>query len=580
MEGNTRNETRGKDANAEIDALLRQGVDPKTALSKVAGKHINFSAIAEADAAFAEKWRKMKKRVEKFKQYLRNKYISDAYGRVSEYDQMPVNKLMQKARKFALKKGYTDAEATAFVNMVVRDRTDIKPFVDYETPNTQMGRLFNFSLEQRIAAGLNASPQELEVVQSIINLYHENMNLCQEVTRQSLMYKDCAPEAITGTYEFKKDDTALAIHPVIAALFIPRVRYLDEHMLIASIARIVYHKQNNLHLNNQPDMELYWDLVTDPQDVACINTQDSPLSDLLVRAQVQVALWKVVKELRQGRYYTPASNEFMRVLGSCRTNVFDQAEFGYVFDEGTILRRLLGAFSLRPTLVSIAPVVNAVYGYTQVAPMNRITTVPILNLRLPYAMNRSNISVSLNDAFQQREFFIENKNLVPRNKSVVYSRDVIFVYVNRRFQTINYAKIIAPYQFQALPVTASGFERINDINVSFRTTIPIAGENFNLKTVVCVDRSKTNPDIIVGCSTCITCVDNQTQEPYHLLYDPLGAQFKQVDTSSSGRYKSQEPITFLAPSGTDISFQTRAAKRGTIFMYVKEGAQDSARNVF
>merc|ERR1711933_111855 len=111
----------------------------------------------------------------------------------------------------------------------------------------------------------------------------------------------------------------------------------------------------------------------------------------------------------------------------------------YIKDEGTILRRLLGAFSMRPTIVVTTPLYNVMSPNSFVSPNNisKVTTIPMITIRLPLNTQGSDLAIHLSHARNQAQWYIENKTFVPKSQSILFTRDILFFYVARRYQTIN-----------------------------------------------------------------------------------------------------------------------------------------------
>jgi len=264
----------------------------------------------------------------------------------------------------------------------------------------------------------------------------------------------------------------------------------------------------------------------------------------------------------------------------CKNNLFNDAEMANVRDEGTVLRKIFGAFSLRPTFISMSSMTTGLMsGNYNLGPMSvaQLTCIPIVNLRLPVSYRNNNAIVMLNSALEQYNFFIENKTFTPKVSSIIYSRDIIVFYANRRFQSINFGSINTPFNFTSLPATHSAFESINDISVNYDDEITIGDDLFFLRSVVFVDRSLMNKDLITGCSTGIIIRRDYSvgrTQPLCLCYDPIGAGFKFED--QNGQFQRNSPI-YEIPSispfndeNSPESFRRRAANRGTIYIYVKD----------
>src|SRR6185312_16328007 len=110
-----------------------------------------------------------------------------------------------------------------------------------------------------------------------------------------------------------------------------------------------------------------------------------PFNDLLNRCNVQTKLWEAVLNLRQGKYYTNDLSSFILAIDNCRNSVFDAADLAYVKDEGTIMRKLMSAFSIRPTIVSTAPLYGISSATSNIASLaaTHITTISMITMRIP-----------------------------------------------------------------------------------------------------------------------------------------------------------------------------------------------------
>jgi hypothetical protein len=429
----------------------------------------------------------------------------------------------------------------------------------------------------------------MSVVEQIVAKYGESKSLHAQVLLQSLTYPDCAPEALTGKFNADKQNPYSYVHPIVAALFLPRIKLLDEHMIMSNIGYIVKQKANELPVNTMPDFNLYWSMVTDPNDVACTTT--NPVVDLKNRYELQCQLWDAVFHLRQGQYYyhhdMNGLGKFMAAIENCKNVIHDAPDLTYVKDEGTILRRLLSAFSLYPTYVSVNRLWGLLsgtqFGYPA-APLEssgfgNITRVPMVTLRLPLNIHGNATPVSLADALTQPQWFVENKVIVPKSMSIVHSSDVIFFYVGRRYQTVNIARLALPYNFTNLPMTVTGWESLNEHPVNAPPSIPIGHDLFQLRSVVLVEKSSSfeGKPIIVGSSAMVVCPCDPESGVYEetcVLYDPQTAGLM-YRTGSNPGYKRESPIKLIPAEQpfngrNDIpSFSQRARCRGTIFMYQK-----------
>jgi hypothetical protein len=494
---------------------------------------------------------------------------------LTRYNTLSLKELMLKIRKYIVKKKIPNCVFDYFLKMVLSEQQSNENFEMYDFKKSEMNKLLGHDISRVNPPQLNFNQKDLPILQNIITLFKSKKILHQNVILQSLEHTDCSAVSVSGKYDYKKDDMYNSIHPVIAALFIPKIDYLDEHMLMGSISNIVYQRYRNKPINTKPDYELFMDLLLDPNQMACSDDMYNPMNDLLKRAVFQAELWECVKNLRNGIYYN-RNNNFNDAFDSCCSLQYDTADLMFMKDEGTFLRKLLNVFSLRPTVVNIVPYIHnsfsGNYAYNQLN-VSKVTTIPIINLRLPSVNFNNSIQINLSDSLRHPEWFIESGSLVHKSKEVMYSRDVVFFYVNRRHKQINFAKIVAPYSFNSLPTTISGYDTMNDRHVHADLRMSIGIQYFKLKSVVALEKSTTVNDLIIGCNA-LLLPENTVNNPdvVYWLYSPQTAGIKFKDTF--GHIDSNEPITEIFPKSpfnpNELASETVIFNRGTIYVYVKE----------
>ena len=347
-------------------------------------------------------------------------------------------------------------------------------------------------------------------------------------------------------------------------------------MLKASISNIVQKRYEGSHLETQPDYELYFDISTDPSEVACnvdynyiMNGKTKPINDLLARVNVQVKLWEAVLNLRQGKYYTNDLSSFITAIDTCRNSVFDAADFAYIKDEGTILRKLFSAFSIRPIIVCTAPVMGIT---TTSSPLSNlatthITTIPMLSYRVTPMNGKRKTSYNLNHALHQRQLYIHKRQLTVKTQQVMYCRDVFVFYVHRRFQAVNLAKLARPYELLKLPVTVNSYEKLHIAKVDFPYSLNINQiQRFDIKSIVVVEQSPTEGNFIIGCSALIKGGNAASNSNSVLYYNPL-------DISSNDVNKIR-PLSYTdlrIPNSTGGDFYSIGSTNGTLFIYSSSG---------
>ena len=258
----------------------------------------------------------------------------------------------------------------------------------------------------------------------------------------------------------------------------------------------------------------------------------------------------------------------------CKLNKQDNPDLVYGRYDGTVLKRLLSAFSFRPTVVATTPVYNVVATnpYQQnVRPV--VTGVAMINLRLQPSIN-DNTPISLSDSLEQQQFFLENGALVPRHTSLIWSRGVLFFFVDRRSNIIRFNDM-QPFNVERLPLAVSGFERLNDRHVDYPESFPIRGDVYQLRSVVVAEVNRHVPEknLIVGSSAIFMLHADPARgimSREYFMYDPVGVA-DAVPNQATGILENRPPVSMLAGtpglSTPGNSFVEMARERGIIFMY-------------
>lgn len=529
---------------------------------KLRSKYDNEDLVDQIQALYLEKHQKIVKRAKKFAKLIREKYSNQNY---------PFHVLLEKAQKFKKKHGLNDEEFAEFKRIYEQELVGTGS-PEVVLPTTNMGKVLGSMSFDTHGAKFNVSDSDYKHLQEILKITAQTKPLHAQVMLQSIQYKDCDYEAVTGEY---KRELGMRpgehIHPVIAALFFPKIQNVEEHFLYANMGAIVKARYQEEALTTKPDYELFYALVTDPNDVVCNNT--SPIVDLLNRVNVQHQLWNSVLHLRNGQYYGVQHREFVNAVDICRLNKYDNPDLIYGRQDGTVIKRLLSCFSYRPTVVATSPV----YQMFSTNPYHQtirptVTTVPMINLRLPVNLS-GNGAVDLNDALSQHQFFLEGNVVVPKHTDLIYSRQVLIFYVDRRAHIMR-IQGHNPFNINSMPQALAGFERLNDRQVNYTPTIPIRGDQYNLRSVVVSEVNKETPgqNIVIGSSTIVMIHADITQnrpDVQYFHYDPMGVvEFR--NTGIAGQPYNQ-PVTQIhgAPGlgQPGMSFREMAQERGTIFVY-------------
>jgi hypothetical protein len=561
-----------EDIEREASKLLRKNLENRKStdvlLSELRSKYKDEDIVEAIRSKYVDKLRKVRKLAEKISEKL-----------VSKYPNLSIKEYVTKIAEYKKKYNFDDSEMQNILQIIFKNKSVIQNSEFLEIGQNEMGKALGFQMATyNYGSKMTVRPDEMEQLQSILQLHAVTRELHHQIMLQSMLYEDVSLAAVNGRANKEKTNIFSYVHPVVAALFMPKIKFLDEHMLIASISSIIAKRYEGSHLETQPEYELYVDIATDPSEVACnvdtnflFNNKTKPIGDLLARVNVQVKLWEAVLNLRQGKYYTNDLSSFIGAIDSCRNSIFDAADFAYIKDEGTILRKLFNAFSIRPIIVCTAPI----YGLTNSAPplanlaTTHITTIPLISYRVTPTDTRMKTNThNLQEALEQRQLYIHKRQITVKTQQVMYCREILTFYVHRRFQAVNLARLAKPYQLMSLPVTVSAYEKLHIADVDFPMSIPIGGiQRFGIKSIVAVELSPTDNQLIIGCSALIrtnaTSVNNSNVA---IRYNPLDLMNSSPTTI--------EPVKWIFIKNPNTSmnndFYSIGKSRGTLFIYKLE----------
>ena len=495
----------GTSVAGEVQRLFRQGDQVDTTLLLSLRQKYGDEELADrVRDAFVERHSMVIRNAKKFAQAVRNKYVSS---------NIPYHQILMKAQLHARKHGLSQAEFAEFQRMYEQELAGTSRANEVVLPlNTMIKVLGNLSGTDGRSSGFSISENDYRNVQSILRLYEESRQLHSQVVIQNLGYDDnkFRQVVVNGTLSKARHNPGEHVHPVVAALFGPAIPVVQSHFIYSNLAGIVSNLYNRKPLRTRPDYELYYNLITDPNDIVCDSR--SPVLDLLQRANLQNHLWNAVLHLRNGQHYNSSFREFMSAVDVCRLNKHDSPDLVYGRHDGTVFKRLINSFSFRPTVVATIPV-NAVFANNPYAQNVRptITNIPMINVRLlqfqtadPVRLNAVGAPVappanlSLNDAVNQVQTFIEGNMLVNRVTNVISSRQVLFFYVDRRAHVLNVG--MRHFNLNNLPKSVAGLERTNTKEINVPATIHcgsdatkndggnwVDGTEYYLRSAVCVD---------------------------------------------------------------------------------------------
>jgi len=569
----------------EVSRLLRDDAHQisQSAMYKLREKYDDESLLDLIQDAFVEKSKSIRKKARKFARQINNKYGSQNF---------PLHILLRKALKQKKKMGLSDAEFEEFRRIYEQELTGTVPRsqnVSLSVPFTRMSQTLGQG-KVDINDGMRLKDSDYGVLQNILATGAAKKASHAHVVLQSISYNDLAHEAMSGKFVNAKHNPYCHVHPIVAALFLPKIDLFENNMLIANLANIVKARYNKEPLLSKNDLDLFYNLISDPTDVVC--SSESPVHDLHNRVNLQCTLWDSVVALRNGRYYDCSNQNFLASIDNCRRNTKDQPDLLYHNDEGSAMLRLLGAFSLRPTIVATTPLynnVNVMHNRQNIV-VPRVASLPMVTLRInPQTAQNKSHQYKLSDALNMSQWYVEDGIVVPRNQSIIYSKGALIFHVPRRAHTLNITKLIEPYSFTKLPgTTIGGFERINDRRVDYNHVEKIDSCEYKLRSVVILNINKSiaknnGPRLVTGSSTVLTKhLTGGIQE--HYWYNPSGAAVS-YNSNNNNSWNQNNPVTHIRNYNTlgnlrEGEYQ-KCSTRGTIFIYAqtRDVSLDTMKNI-
>ena len=592
---------KGGSAEGEVQALLRKnGKITNEDFMRLRSSYNDDQLVNKIQDLYIEKQSNLLKKAKKFADLIREKYAQS---------QTPFHVLLEKAHKYKVKYGLTDAEFAEFQRIYEQELVGIKS-VEVVQPSTNIQKVLGGVSLDYHGSAMKMSGDDSKHAQELIAYNAATKSLHAQVLLQALKYKDCDLEALTGVYDRNLMRINDHVHPVVVALFLPKIKIVENHFLYSNISSIVKARLSGEKIVSLPDYELFYALTTDPNDVVC--DSKSTILDLLNRAKLQAQLWNCVLHLRSGQYYQPSFKDFIASVDLCRLNKQDTPDFVYGRFDGVVIKRLVSAFSFRPTVVSTLPyMVNPIATNPYAMNMRpQVTAVPMINMRIPPKLSGSS-AVDLSTATQQVQFFIENGQIIPKQTDLIWSRGVLMFYIDRRATSIKINDQLSQFSMTKLPQPIAGFEKLNNAPVTFEKAMQIRDEVYILKSVVFsevnVDERGDETDVVIGSSAIVLREAQEGSEKaltagtptpkgeallaaakvhaattVPIIYDPYSPVL--VNNTGNGRGPMHKLNTSDATETSTVdvkntSFPYLCRHRGTIFVYKSVSQKDDEMEI-
>ncbi len=574
----------GSTVDMEVANLFKLNKNQFTnALLALRQRYNDEDLVNKIQDVFMQRHSSIVKSAKKFAMAVREKYAQQ---------NIPFHQLLMKARAHAKKHHLSEAEFAEFQRIYEQELAGSNSG-EVVIPMTSIMKVLG-NITTGAEGYFKVDEADYRNLQEILKLNDASRPLHAQVLLQAIQYIGTEDQFLQSVmFEKTLQNPGDHVHPVVAALFLPKIKVVDEHFLYSNMSGIIKARYNHTPLTTRPDYELLYNLVTDPNDVVC-DTR-TPVGDLLHRCNLQNQLWNSVLHLRNGQYFNPSLREFMSSVDVCRLNKYDNPDLVYGRHDGTIIKRLFSAFSFRPTVVATLPVAS-LFAYNPYSQNLRptVTSIPMINVRLSnfgavatqaaaaqgWARPVSN---ALSSALSQTNQFLEGNAVVNRHTSVMFSREVLVFYVDRRSYVYTAGTTLT--NLARLPTSIAGFERINDIALEWEFEIPIGGfksdgmradpngDVFEFCSAVVADvNTSINPaeggNYVVGSSTIVRNVQRGTAggyEYYH--YTPSTCIFR----------NSSQPIIPIDEddmASGELGWKSLVTTRGTILVYTNPAYQD------
>jgi hypothetical protein len=562
--GNTRKgfeETMSINVDKEVSELLKKGAD-KASMNDLRRKYGDDKIFDTVQEAYFEKLASIRKRSIKFTKLIERKYGMHGH---------PLHIILNKAIKYKKKYNLSEEEFELFRQYYQKSMNsrNNNGKLDVLLPNTNMAKIFGD--DPYTNRKIHVNEGDHRIVKEIMALYDLNRMLWQQVTLQSITYNyndNVNKHFISDigiinrrrytnlpvpTYvnDSKISNYSSFIHPVIAAMFLPKIARFDEYFLFTNLAYILRCKYLGEPISTYHSYLMLYNLVTDPNDVVC--NADSPIKDILNRVLLQTTLWKNVMRLRYTGIYDShnsfAAGDLMIQIDNCKLSSYDAPDLMMIGDENVIIRRLLSSLAYRCATIYSIPTVypmmnNGVQINTLNMPINytQVTKVPMIYIRLPpsnlpMAQNTSTTREYISDYIDGQEplivrahtvvgftstDFIDNitandsKNLANmqdiqtslntiqpimtngrfeyRSSTVVGTDGVLIVSIPRRtYQPLmtNVHNLPQVFNMSKLPHNAIGLETLNNSNINTNLVLSI-GNSFSESEEVAYANNYTN----------------------------------------------------------------------------------------
>ena len=222
----------GNTIQKEVAALFALGHRAdQTAMLRLRHKYGDDALVDAIQREFVMRHANVVRAAKKFAQAVRNKYA---------HTNTPYHMLLQKARRHAGKYKMSAAEFAEFQRMYEQELAGTNRKNEVVVPVTNMMKVLGNITTDLNGFVMKVSDDDARHLQEILNIARTSRPLHAQVMLQSMQYRDLDYEALTGVYSrVHNNKPGEHVHPVVAAMFFPRITTLEHHFLYANLAGIV-----------------------------------------------------------------------------------------------------------------------------------------------------------------------------------------------------------------------------------------------------------------------------------------------------------------------------------------------------
>jgi len=226
------------DIDREVQSLLRKNSSGKIKntyelMDELKHKFKDTDIVDSIMSKYNEKLERVRKLARKIKERL-----------VQKHPNLSTKEYIKKVEGYKEKYGFDDSEMSAIINMIFMDKKNVDFEVNDNMTYNEMSKALGFvPASYNLTNKLNFKKDEIDAIQGIIALHGMSKEIHNQVILSHLVHPGVCQQTLTQFPLYISDKSKVNVfefvHPVVAALFLPKIDILEKHMLLASITNIV-----------------------------------------------------------------------------------------------------------------------------------------------------------------------------------------------------------------------------------------------------------------------------------------------------------------------------------------------------